>query len=125
TVDVLIDGVAAAAAVAAEADVVILALGSHPMVCGRETIDRRDLDLPGTQDELMRAVHAANPRTILALTSSYPFAIGWAATHLPAIVWSSHGGQEHGAALADVLFGAEPAGRLPQTWYADDSELPD
>jgi beta-glucosidase len=125
TVDVLIDGVASAAAVAATADVVLLALGNHPMVCGRETIDRRDLDLPGTQDELMRAVRAANPRTVLVLTSSYPYAIGWAKEHLPAVLWSAHGGQEHGAALADVLFGAEPAGRLTQTWYADDSELPD
>ncbi|MCW2136393.1 glycoside hydrolase family 3 protein [Actinoplanes cyaneus] len=125
TVDVLIDGVTAAAAVAASADVVVLALGSHPMVCGRETIDRRDLDLPGAQDELMRAVQAANPRTVLVLTSSYPFAIGWAEQHLPAIVWSAHGGQEHGAALADVLLGAEPSGRLTQTWYTDDSELPE
>jgi beta-glucosidase len=125
TVDVLVDGVAAAAAVAASADVVVLALGNHPMVCGRETIDRRDLALPGTQDELMRAVRAANPRTVLVLTSSYPYAIGWARQHLPAVLWSAHGGQEHGAALADVLFGAEPTGRLTQTWYTDDSELPD
>ncbi|GIF06694.1 glycoside hydrolase family 3 protein [Actinoplanes siamensis] len=125
TVDVLVDGVAQAARVAASADVVVLALGNHPMVCGRETIDRRDLDLPGTQAELLRAVHAANPRTVLALTSSYPYAIGWAKEHLPAVLWSAHGGQEHGAALADVLFGTEPAGRLTQTWYADDSELPD
>ncbi|GLW30784.1 glycoside hydrolase family 3 protein [Actinoplanes regularis] len=124
-VDVLVDGVAAAAAVAADADVVVLALGNHPMVCGRETIDRRDLDLPGTQDELMRAVRAVNPRTVLALTSSYPYAIGWAKEHLPAVLWSAHGGQEHGTALADVLFGAEPSGRLTQTWYTDDSELPD
>ncbi|WP_203759035.1 glycoside hydrolase family 3 protein, partial [Actinoplanes octamycinicus] len=125
TVDVLVDGVTAAAELAATADVVVLALGNHPMVCGRETVDRRDLDLPGTQDQLLRAVRAANPRTVMVLTSSYPYAIGWAREHLPAVVWSAHGGQEHGAALADVLFGAEPSGRLTQTWYADDSELPD
>ncbi|WP_203825156.1 glycoside hydrolase family 3 protein [Actinoplanes palleronii] len=125
TVDVLIDGVAAAAELAASADLVVLALGNHPMVCGRETIDRRDLDLPGTQDALLRAVRAANPRTVLVLTSSYPYAIGWAKDHLPAVLWSAHLGQEHGAALADVLLGAEPAGRLTQTWYTDDSELPD
>ncbi|WIM97505.1 glycoside hydrolase family 3 C-terminal domain-containing protein [Actinoplanes oblitus] len=125
TVDMLVDGVAAAAELAASADVVVLALGNHPMVCGRETIDRRDLDLPGTQQELLRAVRAVNPRTVMVLTSSYPYAIGWAKEHLPAIVWSAHGGQEHGTALADVLLGAEPAGRLTQTWYADDSELPD
>jgi beta-glucosidase len=126
TVDLLVDGVAAAAEVAAAADVVLLALGNHPLVAGRETADRRDLDLPGTQDDLMRAVRAANPRTVLVLSSSYPYAIGWASKNLPAVLWSSHGGQEHGAALADLLFGrAEPAGRLTQTWYADDGDLPD
>ncbi|WP_436523061.1 glycoside hydrolase family 3 C-terminal domain-containing protein [Actinoplanes sp. HUAS TT8] len=124
-VEVLVDGVAEAATVAATADVVVLALGNHPMVCGRETIDRRDLDLPGGQDALMRAVQAVNPRTVLVLTSSYPYAIGWARENLPAVLWSAHGGQEHGAALADVLFGAEPGGRLTQTWYVDDSELPE
>ncbi|GAA0449912.1 sugar hydrolase [Actinoplanes capillaceus] len=132
TVDLLIDGVAAAATVAAGADVVVLALGNHPLVTGRETADRRDLALPGTQDDLLRAVHAANPRTVLALSSSYPYAIGHALDLLPAIVWSAHGGQEHGTALADVLFGSDPsgvpvdpAGRLTQTWYTDAGDLPD
>ncbi|WP_328466044.1 glycoside hydrolase family 3 C-terminal domain-containing protein [Actinoplanes sp. NBC_00393] len=125
TVDLLVDGVAAAAAVAAEADTVLLALGNHPLVAGRETEDRRDLALPGTQDDLMRAVAAANPRTVLVLTSSYPYAVGWAEKNLPALLWSAHGGQEHGDALADVLFGSEPTGRLTQTWYADAAELPD
>ncbi|MFC4072151.1 glycoside hydrolase family 3 C-terminal domain-containing protein [Actinoplanes subglobosus] len=132
TVDLLVDGVAEAAALAAEADVVILALGNHPLVAGRETEDRRDLNLPGTQDALLHAVHAANPRTVLALTSSYPYAIGWAKEHLPALLWSAHGGQEHGTGLADVLFGADrtgtpvdPAGRLTQTWYTDAGDLPD
>ncbi|GAA1603682.1 glycoside hydrolase family 3 protein [Actinoplanes couchii] len=132
TVDLLVDGVAAAAEVAATADVVVLALGNHPLVAGRETADRRDLALPGTQDDLMRAVHAANPRTVLALASSYPYAVGWAADRLPALLWSSHGGQEHGTAVADVLFGSDragtpvdPAGRLTQTWYSDAGDLPD
>ena len=132
TVDLLVDGVAAAAATAAGADVVVLALGNHPLVAGRETADRRDLALPGTQNDLLRAVHAANPRTVLALTSSYPYAVGWARENLPALLWSAHGGQEHGAAIADVLFGSDPggmpvdpAGRLTQTWYHDAGELPD
>ncbi|WP_433793665.1 glycoside hydrolase family 3 C-terminal domain-containing protein [Actinoplanes sp. CA-252034] len=132
TVDLLVDGVAEAAALAAGADVVVLALGNHPLVAGRETEDRRDLLLPGTQDALLRAVHAANPRTVLTLSSSYPYAIGWAKANLPALVWSSHGGQEHGTGLTDVLFGADrtgapvdAAGRLTQTWYSDAGELPD
>jgi beta-glucosidase len=120
------DGAADAAAVAADADVVIVVAGNHPMINGRETEDRADLALPPSQDRLLRTVAAANPRTVLVLTSSYPYAVDWAQRHLPALLWSAHGGQESGRALADVLFGdAAPAGRLTQTWYASDSELPD
>ncbi|MEU2614034.1 glycoside hydrolase family 3 C-terminal domain-containing protein [Micromonospora sp. NPDC007271] len=122
-VDLLADG---AAALAAAADVAVVALGNHPMVGGRETEDRVDLALPGGQEALLRAVHAANPRTVLVVTSSYPYAVGWAQQHLPAVLWSCHGGQEHGNALADVLLGdADPAGRLTQTWYGDTADLPD
>ena len=57
--------------------------------------------------------------------SSYPYALGWAADRLPAIAWTSHAGQETGHALADVLLGAHPpAGRLTQTWYRGDEDLP-
>ncbi|WP_198141461.1 glycoside hydrolase family 3 C-terminal domain-containing protein, partial [Micromonospora sp. ATCC 39149] len=125
-VELITDGAAEAAALAADADVVVVALGNHPMINGRETEDRVDLALPAGQEALLRAAYAANPRTVLALTSSYPYAIGWAEAHLPAVLWSAHGGQEHGAALAAVLLGdAEPGGRLTQTWYADAAELPD
>ncbi|MCW3844450.1 glycoside hydrolase family 3 C-terminal domain-containing protein [Micromonospora yasonensis] len=120
------DGTAEAAALAAAADVAVIALGNHPMVDGRETEDWVDLALPAGQEELLRAVYAANPRTVLVVTSSYPYAVGWAQAHLPAVLWTSHGGQEHGNALADVLLGdADPGGRLTQTWYADAAELPD
>jgi beta-glucosidase len=125
TVELAEDGVAAAAALARDADVAVVVLGNHPMVAGRETEDRADLALPPRQEALLRAVRAANPRTVLVLTSSYPYAVGWAQEHLPALLWSAHGGQEHGAAVADVLVGAEPTGRLPQTWYRGADELPD
>ncbi len=125
-IELVADGAAEAAALAAAADVAVVALGNHPMVNGRETEDRVDLALPARQEAMLRAVHAANPRTVLVVTSSYPYAVGWAQAHLPAVLWSSHGGQEHGNALADVLLGdAEPGGRLTQTWYADAAELPD
>ncbi|RZU01780.1 beta-glucosidase [Kribbella rubisoli] len=124
--DIVVDGAAQAAAVAARADVAIVVAGNHPLVNGRETEDRDSLDLPAAQDRLIRQVHAANARTVLVLSSSYPFAIGWAQQHLPAILWSAHGGQEYGRALADVLFGDhDPAGRLTQTWYDSAADLPD
>jgi beta-glucosidase len=126
TVELVADGAAEAAALAAAADVAVVVLGNHPMVNGRETEDRADLALPAGQERLLRAAHAANPRTVLVVTSSYPYGVGWAQQHLPAVLWSAHGGQEHGAALADVLLGdADPAGRLTQTWYTDAAELPD
>ncbi|MEV2237517.1 glycoside hydrolase family 3 C-terminal domain-containing protein [Micromonospora sp. NPDC049891] len=125
-IDVVTDGAARAAELAAAADVAVVTVGNHPMVNGRETEDRLDLSLPARQEAMLRAVHAANPRTVLVVTSSYPYALGWAQEHLPAVLWSAHGGQEHGHALAEVLLGeAEPGGRLTQTWYADTADLPD
>jgi beta-glucosidase len=125
-VDVVVDGAARAAELAAAADVAIVVAGNHPLVNGRETEDRDSLDLPAGQERLIRQVHAANPRTVLVLTSSYPFAIGWAQQHLPAILWSAHGGQEYGRALADILFGDhDPSGRLTQTWYHSAADLPE
>lgn len=117
---------AAAAKAAAAADVAVVVLGNHPMVNGRETEDRADLALPAEQEALLKAVYAANPHTVLVLASSYPFAVGWAQENLPAVLWSAHGGQEYGHALAEVLFGdADPAGRLTQTWYRSAADLPD
>ena len=104
----------------------MVVVGNHPLINGRETEDRTDLALPPAQEELLRAVHAANPRTVLVVQSSYPYAIDWAQEHVPAILWSAHGGQEFGHALADVLFGdVAPAGRLTQTWYSSAADLPD
>ncbi|SDD64420.1 glycoside hydrolase family 3 protein [Glycomyces harbinensis] len=114
-----------AAALAAEADVAVVVVGDHPLVNGRETEDRTDLNMPSAQAWLLGTVLAANPNTILVMSSSYPFAANWAAKHVPAMVWSGHGGQEWGNALAAVLYGErDPEGRLPQTWYTDAAELP-
>jgi beta-glucosidase len=106
--------------------VAVVVLGNHPLVGGRETEDRAGLALPAAQQALLQAVYAANPQTVLVVSSSYPYALGWAAEHLPAVLWSAHGGQEYGRALADVLFGdSDPAGRLTQTWYRSAADLPD
>lgn len=125
SVDVVEDGQEAVARVAAAADVVIVVGGNDPHINGRETEDRVTLALPDHQERLWRAARAANPRTALVLVSSYPYAVPEAATELPALVWTAHGGQAAGTALARVLAGdVSPAGRLPQTWYAADSDLP-
>jgi beta-glucosidase len=119
-------GVDEAVAAARTADRVVVVLGNDPHINGRETVDRSSLRLPAQQEALLRAVVAANPSTVLALVSSYPYAIDWAQEHVPAILWSCHAGQELGTALADVLLGEHnPGGRLPQTWYRADTVLPD
>ncbi|UXY22224.1 glycoside hydrolase family 3 C-terminal domain-containing protein [Streptomyces cynarae] len=109
---------------AAGADVVLVFAGNDPHLNGRETEDRTTLRLPDHQERLLRAARAANPRTALVLVSAYPYAVD--PTELPAVLWTAHGGQAAGTALARVLSGdVSPAGRLPQTWYADDADLPD
>lgn len=115
----------AVARAAAAADTVIVVAGNDAHINGRETEDRTTLDLPAQQERLWRAALSANPRTVLAVTSAYPYALTDAATALPALLWTAHGGQAAGTALARVLAGdVSPAGRLPQTWYASDAELP-
>lgn len=110
--------------VAARADVVVVVAGNDPHINGRETEDRTTLRLPAHQQRLLTAARDANPRTVLALTSAYPYAVDVA--DLPAVLWTAHGGQAAGTALARVLAGdVSPAGRLPQTWYAADADLPD
>ncbi|MGW7547882.1 glycoside hydrolase family 3 C-terminal domain-containing protein [Streptomyces sp. NPDC054770] len=116
-------GTDAVARVAAAADAVLVVAGNDPHINGRETEDRTTLALPPHQERLLRAARAANPHTVLALVSSYPYAVDTA--RLPAVLWTAHGGQAAGTALARVLAGdVSPAGRLPQTWYAADADLP-
>ncbi|MFG1669863.1 glycoside hydrolase family 3 protein [Streptomyces sp. Y7] len=81
-----------------------------------EGFDRTDLALPGRQDELVRAVAAANPNTVVVVNSGSPVELPWR-DDVAAVLLSWFPGQEGGAALADVLTGAhEPGGRLPTTW---------
>ncbi|MFI8878795.1 glycoside hydrolase family 3 C-terminal domain-containing protein [Streptomyces sp. NPDC055243] len=126
TVEWLERGEDAVARVAADADAVIVVAGNDPHINGRETQDRTTLALPPHQERLWRAARAANPRTALALVSAYPYAVADAHAQLPALLWTAHGGQAAGTALARILAGdVSPAGRLPQTWYAADTDLPD
>ena len=119
--DVLADGIAEAAAAARAADAAVVVVGNDPMIGGREARDRTTLALPPSMDRLIREVTAANPRTVVVIMSSYPYLVPDA----PAILWTCHAGQETGRAVADLLTGRHsPRGRLPQTWYAADADLP-
>jgi beta-glucosidase len=119
TARVLESGAALVAQAAASCDTVVVAVGNDPHLNGRETQDRPDLWLPEAAVETWRAAVEANPRTVLTIVSSYPYVLGPGVDDAPTVVWSSHGGQELGHGLADVLTGAvEPSGRLAQTWPA-------
>jgi len=115
--------IAHAAAVAAAADVAVVVVGTNSKV-ESEGYDRLGLDLPGRQDDLVRAVAAANPRTIVVVNAGSPVVLPWA-DEVAAIVQGYFGGQEFGTAIADVLLGvAEPGGRLPTTWPAALADVP-
>jgi beta-glucosidase len=123
-----------AIAAAKQADAVILVLGLSPRLEGEEMKvpvegfsggDRVSLDIPHTQEDLMKAVSAAGKPTVLVLLNGSAVAINWAAANIPAIVEAWYPGQAGGAAIADVLFGDyNPAGRLPVTFYRSAGQLP-
>ncbi len=112
-----------AVSLAAAADVAVLVVGTTEEV-ESEGFDRDSLALPGRQDELVRAVVHANPRTVVVVNAGAPVLLPWAAD-VPAVLLCWFPGQEFGNALADVLTGAaEPGGRLPTTWPVDEVGLP-
>ena len=128
---------AAAAAIAAQADVVIFVAGLSQLIEGeegqREGVagdvsskgDRTDIGLPTIQEELLRAVHATGTPVVLVLLNGSAVAVTWADANVPAILEAWYPGQEGGAAIADVLFGDyNPAGRLPVTFYRTVDDLP-
>ena len=109
---------------ARRADVVLLFLGEPAHFSG-EASSRATLDLPGAQEELLRAVVATGRPTVLVLQSGRPLDIRWASEHAGAIVQVWHLGTQAGPALADVLFGdAAPSGRLPVSWPRSVGQLP-
>ena len=121
-VRVVRSGAAAVAEAAARADAVIVAVGNDPHLNGRETEDRPHLRLPSAWAETWRVAREANPRTVLTIVSSYPYVLDGAAA-AETVVWSSHGGQELGHGVVDVLAGdREPSGRLSQSWPATEQQ---
>ncbi|MCL7425476.1 glycoside hydrolase family 3 protein [Streptomyces sp. YS415] len=105
----------------ADAAIVVVGTTEHSET---EGYDRAGLSLGGQQDELVRAVIAANPRTVVIVNSGGPVELPWR-REAGAVLLAWFPGQEAGAGLADVLFGlAEPGGRLPTTWAASLTDAP-
>lgn len=126
-------GFAEALAAAQRADVVIMCLGLTAEIEGEEgnaprseaNGDRVSLDLPGMQEELLKAVCAIGKPVVLVVFSGSPVSINYAQENVPAIVQAWYPGEEGGTAIADVLFGDyNPAGRLPVTFVKSVDQLP-
>ncbi|MBS2963392.1 glycoside hydrolase family 3 C-terminal domain-containing protein [Actinocrinis puniceicyclus] len=114
---------AAALALAKRSDAAIVVVGTTDEI-ESEGFDRPALGLPGRQDELVAAVAAVNPRTVVLVNSGGPVLMPWL-RDVPAVLLTWFPGQEAGDGIADVLFGAaEPGGRLPTTWAAAAAEVP-
>ncbi len=118
------DTLGEAAALAKGADAAIVVVGTTNAI-EAEGRDRTSLGLPGRQEELVRAVLAANPRTVVVLMNAGPLTVPWIKDNAPAILEAWWNGVEGGNALADVIFGdVNPGGRLPHTVYASESQVP-
>ena len=114
-----------AVAIAKGADVAIVVLGNDETTA-TENVDRKSLNLPGAQQQLLEEIYKVNSNVVLVLVPSGATAVGWAQDHVPAILCMWPNGQEQGHALADVLFGkVNPGGKLCSTWFRSDSDLPD
>lgn len=128
------DRTAEARAVAAESDVVIACFGLDPSLEGEEgdegnefaSGDKPNIDLPGIQLDVLKAIYESGKPVILILLSGSALAVTWADENLPAIIEGWYPGAEGGRAIAQILFGdASPEGKLPVTFYRTTEELPD
>ena len=126
-------GIAAARRVAAGVDVVIAAVGINSTLEGEEGAamgsqangDRADIELPAAQHELLAALHETGTPLVVVVGTGSALALGWAARHADAVLCMWYPGQAGGHAVAGVLYGhANPAGRLPVTFYGATRDLP-
>ena len=127
----------AAIALAKSKDVAMVCVGNHPegngsweIVSspseGKEAVDRKAIVLQADQEAFVKRVYEANPNTIVVLVASFPYAMPWIAGNASTILHMTHGSQEMGTALADVIFGnTNPGGKLTQTWPTSLEQLPE
>ncbi len=118
------DDIEQAVRVANQADVVVVVLGEGAHMSG-EAASRSNLDLPGIQNELLKAIHQTGKPIVLVLMNGRPLTIAWAAENVNAIVESWFLGIQSGNAIADVLFGdVNPSGKLPASFPRSVGQIP-
>ncbi len=117
-------GFAEAAAVANEADFIIISVGEARDMSG-EAKSRSSIQLPGVQEELIKAVMATGKPVVVMISAGRPLIFNWTADHVPAIIYTWWLGTEAGNAMADVLFGDyNPSGKLPMSFPRTEGQIP-
>ncbi len=117
-------GIKEAVEAAKNKDVVLMVLGEYGFQTG-EARSRTSLDLPGLQEELLKAVYAVNKNIVLVLMNGRPLTINWADENIPTIVEAWHLGTQSGNAIAEVLYGDyNPSGKLPMTFPKSVGQIP-
>jgi beta-glucosidase len=109
---------------AKDSDFVILAVGEDADMSGEAT-SKTNLDLPGRQLDLVKAIHQTGKPYAVVLMNGRPLTIPWLAENSPAILETWLGGTEAGNAIADVIFGdVNPGGKLPITFPRSVGQIP-
>jgi beta-glucosidase len=110
--------------IASENDVVILVMGTSPAI-SREELDRKEIELPKVQRDLINEIASVNPNIVMVLVNGGPVALAGTENKANAIVEAWYDGEYSGKAIAEVLFGdVNPGGKLPETFYASTKQLP-
>lgn len=118
------EGFAQALDVAQAADVIVVSVGERWNQSG-EAKSRSNLDLPGVQEDLVRALHATGKPMVVVLNAGRPLVFNWIADNVPAILYTWWLGDEAGNAIADVLLGeVNPSGKLPMTFPRSVGQIP-
>ena len=121
TPSALAPGISQAAAAARSASTAVVVVSDDTET---EAADRPGLGLPSAQDELISAVAAANPHTVVVIDAGAPVTMPWLG-QVAAVVDAWYPGESNGAALASVLYGAtDPSGHLPVTFPRSLSQVP-
>jgi beta-glucosidase len=90
----------------------------------REGHDKKNLDLPVEQEQLMHEIMAVNPNTVVVMISGSPLAFNWLEDNVPAILQAWYPGERGGDAIAEILAGdVNPSGKLPLTFYRSTRQL--
>ncbi|WP_425321824.1 beta-glucosidase BglX [Ectopseudomonas khazarica] len=110
--------------VARQADVIVAAVGEARGM-SHESSSRTRLDLPDSQQALLRALKATGKPLVLVLMNGRPLALTWEKDNADAMLETWYSGIEGGHAIADVLFGEHnPAGKLPITFPRSVGQIP-